>query len=69
MGRSVECKVLVISVDSDNVWSGQKDVSSSPKSMDNREKFSVVNVVVSFCLIEGTGYTSDGSKSPSIVLL
>jgi hypothetical protein len=44
-------------------------MSPSPKSMDNREELSVVNVVISLCLIEGAGYTSDGSESTSVVLL
>ena len=69
VGRSVKCKIFVICVNSDDVRSGQKDMSPSPKSMDNREEFSVVNVVISLCLIEGVGYTSDGSESTSVVLL
>jgi hypothetical protein len=69
MGRSVKCKVFVIGVDGDNMRSGQKDMPPGSKPVDNCEKFSVVNVVISFCLIEGAGYTSDGLKSTSIILL
>ena len=69
MGRSVKCEILVISVDGDNVRSGQKDMSPSSKSMDDREEFPVVDIVISFCLIKGTGHTSDGSKSALIVFL
>jgi hypothetical protein len=69
VGRSVKCKILVIGVDGDNVRSGQKDMSPSSKSMDNHEEFPVVDIVISFCLIKGTGHASDRSKSASIVLL
>jgi hypothetical protein len=44
-------------------------MSPSPKSMDNREELSVVNVVIPLGLIEGVGYTSDRLESTSAVLL
>jgi hypothetical protein len=37
--------------------------------MDDCEEFSVVDIIISLCLVEGTRYTSDGSKSSSFVLL
>ena len=44
-------------------------MSPGSKPMDNCEEFSVVDVIISLCLIEGTRYTPDGSKSSSFVLL
>ena len=49
--------------------SRQKDVPPGAKSVNDCKKFSVVDVVVSFRLVEGTRYASDGSESPSIILL
>ena len=69
MGRSVECEVFVVSVDGDDVRSRQKDMPPGVKSVNDCKKFSVVDIVISFCLVEGTRYTSDGSKSSSIILL
>ena len=68
MSRSVECEVLVVSVNGDNM-SRQEDVPPGTKSMNDCEKFSVVDVVVSFRLVEGTRYASNGLESPSIILL
>ena len=69
MGRSVEHEVLVVSINGDNMRSRQEDVPPGAKSMNDCEKFSVVDVVVSFHLVEGMRYASDGSESPSIILL
>ena len=44
-------------------------MSPGSKPMDNCKEFSVMDIIISFCLIERAGYTSDGLKSSSIVLL
>ena len=69
MGRPIECKVFVVSVDGNNVRGGQKDVSPGVESMNNREEFLVMDVVVSFHLVEGMRYTPYGSKLASVILL
>ena len=37
--------------------------------MDDREELLVMNIIILFCLIEGVGYTSNGSESSPVVLL
>jgi hypothetical protein len=59
----------MVSVDSDNMGGGQKDMSPCVKSMDNREEFSIVDIVISLRLVEGAGYTSNGSESSPVILL
>ena len=69
MSGSIECKILVVSVNSDNVGGGEEDVSPGAKFMDDCKEFPVVDVVISFCLIEGMRYASNGSESSPIILL
>ena len=69
MGRSIECEIFVVGVDGDNIRGRQKNMPPGSKPVDNCEELSVVNVVILFCLIEGAGHTSDGSKSTLVVLL
>ena len=69
MGRPVECKVFMVSVNGDNVRGRQEDMSPGMKFMNDCKQFSVMDVIVSFHLVEGTRYTSDGSESSSIIFL
>ena len=69
MSGSIECKILVVSVNSDNVGGGEEDVSPGAKSVDDCEEFPVVDVVISFCLVKGAGYTSNRLESPPVILL
>ena len=69
MSGSVESKIFMVSVDSNDVRGGQEDVPPSVELMDNRKKLSVVNVIVPFRLVKGMGYTSNGLKSSSVVFL
>ena len=66
---SIECEIFMVSVDGDNIRGRQKNMPPGSKPVDNCEEFSVVNVIISFCLVEGAGYTSDGSKPPSVIFL
>ena len=59
----------MVSVDSDDVGGGQKDMSPGAKSVNNCKEFSVMDVVIPFRLIERVEYTSNGSESPLVVLL
>ena len=45
MSGSVESKIFMVSVDSDDVRGGQEDVPPSVEPMDNRKELSVVNVI------------------------
>ena len=63
MGRSIEREVLVVSIDSDNMGGGQKNMPPGMKPMDDHEEFSVINVVILLRLIEGTGYAPNRSES------
>ena len=66
---SIECEIFMVSVDSDNMRGRQKNMPPGSKPVDNCEEFSVVNVIISFCLVEGMGYASNGSESSLVILL
>ena len=69
MGRSIECEIFMVSVDSDDMGGGQKDMSPGVKSVNNCKEFSVMDIVISFCLVEGMGYTSNGLELPPVIFL
>jgi hypothetical protein len=69
MGRSIKRKILVVSIDSDDMGGRQEDVPPSTESVDDCEEFSVVDIVILLCLIEGARYTPNGSESPSVIFL
>ena len=69
MGGSIEHKIFMVSIDSDDVRGRQENMPPSTKSMDDREKFPIVDVVVPFCLVERMGYASNGSKLSPVILL
>ena len=69
MGGSIERKIFMVSIDSDDVRGRQENMPPSTKSMDDCEKFPIVDVVVLFHLVERMGYASNGSKSSPVILL
>ena len=69
MGGSIECEIFMVSVDSDNMRGRQKNMPLGAEPVDNREKLPVVDVIILFHLVEGTGYASNGSESSLVILL
>ena len=59
----------MVGVDSDNMRGRQKNMPPGMEPVDNREKLLVVDVIISFCLVKGMGYASNGSESSLVILL
>ena len=53
LGMSVECKVVVIGPDHDLMFRSQEQVSPMCERADDRQKFPVVHIVITFRWVQG----------------
>ena len=60
LGRMEEGEVLMISKDLDGKWGAMEIMAPSLKSANNREKFTIVNIIIPFCGGKGLGEVGTG---------
>ena len=69
LGVSVECEIIVIGPDQDLMFRSQQQVPPMRDRVDDRQKFSIVYVIIVFCWIQGLGVVSHRLEFTPIVPL